>query len=71
MASLEEKRIEVNKAVDSPRRVLAKAELLRLAMEMVVVSTLRMVVATEPAMLNLGQFTKATTTPTKLRAWLM
>lgn len=36
-----------------------------------VVSTLRKVVARAPPILNLGQLIKATTTPIKLKVWLM
>ena len=53
-------------ATDKPMKVLARAELFKLAIEIVVVSTFTYVVAIDPAMLNLGQLANAITTPIKL-----
>ena len=65
--SLEANKIDVSTAVDKPIKVLTRAELFKLAIEIVVRLTFTYVVAIEPAMLNLGQVAKAITTPMKLK----
>ena len=64
--SFEAKRIDARIPEDRPIQVLARAELFSDAIEIVVWLTFWYVVAMEPAILNLGQLTKAITIPMRL-----